>query len=211
MGAEHQDARKTPANHWRQVWRRRTAKYSRWLHIYVSMASFVVVFFFALTGLTLNHTEWFGDAARTRDVTGSIAPAMAGAAETQQLQIVETLRSTQHVTGAVSDFRIDDREVSVAFKGPGYTADAVIDRQTGAYTLSESRLGIVAVMNDLHKGRDSGAAWGLVIDISAVLLTTVSLTGLVLLYFIHKHRTAGLILLAAGGMVLGLVYAAWVP
>ena len=35
--------------------KRRLAKYSRWLHIYVSMTSFVIVFFFAVTGWTLNH------------------------------------------------------------------------------------------------------------------------------------------------------------
>jgi hypothetical protein len=28
---------------------------SRWLHIYLSMASFGILFFFAVTGLTLNH------------------------------------------------------------------------------------------------------------------------------------------------------------
>ena len=35
------------------AFKRRLAKYSRWLHIYVSMTSFVIVFFFAVTGWTL--------------------------------------------------------------------------------------------------------------------------------------------------------------
>jgi hypothetical protein len=39
--------------------RRLTAKYTRWLHIYGSMLSFGLVFFFAVTGLTLNHAQWF--------------------------------------------------------------------------------------------------------------------------------------------------------
>ena len=46
---------------------------------------------------------------------------------------------------------------------------------------------------------------------SAALLTFISLTGLVLLYFIHKHRFAGLMSLAAGGTIVYLVYAVWVP
>ena len=41
------------------VWKRRLAKYSRWLHIYASMTSFVIVFFFAVTGWTLNHADRF--------------------------------------------------------------------------------------------------------------------------------------------------------
>ena len=34
---------------------------ARWLHIYGSMASFAVVLFFAVTGLTLNHQDWFAN------------------------------------------------------------------------------------------------------------------------------------------------------
>lgn len=37
--------------------------------------------------------------------------------------------------------------------------------------------GFGAVINDLHKGRDSGDTWQWLIDISAVLLAFVSLTG----------------------------------
>ena len=44
-----------------------------------------------------------------------------------------------------SDFRVDDEQVSVAFKGPGYMADASIDRRSGKYEFSESRLGPVAI------------------------------------------------------------------
>ena len=52
--------------------------------------------------------------------------------------------------------------------------------------------------------------WKLLIDVSAGLLTFISLTGLTLLYFIHKHRLAGTVLLAAGGALTVLVYWAWV-
>ena len=49
------------------------------------------------------------------------------------------------------------------------------------------------------------------IDVSAALLTFISLTGLILIYYIHKHRLAGVILLAAGGALAGLLYVVWVP
>ena len=39
------------------------------------------------------------------------------------------------------------------------TPDVFIDRATGRYELTETRMGFFAVMNDLHKGRDSGKAW----------------------------------------------------
>jgi uncharacterized protein len=195
------------------VWKRRLAKYSRWLHIYGSMTSFVIVFFFAVTGWTLNHPDLLTGRERRTTATGTLEARWTntGAAEVAKLEIVEALRNAHHVGGALSDFRIDDDQLSVAFKGPGYSADAVVDRRTGKYELSESRLGLVAIANDLHKGRDTGGVWKAVIDVSAGLLTFISLTGLLLLYFIHKHRIPGFILLLGGGALSGLIYWAWVP
>jgi hypothetical protein len=195
------------------VWKRRLAKYSRWLHIYASMTSFVIVFFFAVTGWTLNHADRFSGGERTTKMSGAVDPKWTntGGADVARLDIVEAIRRSSHVTGAVSDFRTDDDTVSITLKGPGYSADAVVDRKTGKYDLTESRLGIVAIANDLHKGRDTGAIWKLVIDISAGLLTFVALTGLILIYYIHKHRLAGIILLLAGGALSVLLYAYWVP
>jgi hypothetical protein len=195
------------------VWKRRLAKYSRWLHIYTSMTSFVIVFFFAVTGWTLNHADRFSGSERMTRVTGVVDARWTntGSAPVDGADVVDALRRAQHVSGAVSDFRIDDEQVSVTFKGPGYSADATVDRRTGKYELSESRLGLVAVLNDLHKGRDSGAVWKAVIDVSAGLLTFVSLTGLILIYYVHKHRLAGVILLLAGGALVALLYAFVVP
>ena len=75
----------------------------------------------------------------------------------------------------------------------------------------QTKNGWVAVLNDLHKGRDSGRGWSVVIDVSAVLLTLVSLTGLLLLFFVYKRRVSGLILAAAGGVVCWLAWVRYVP
>ncbi len=61
----------------------------------------------------------------------------------------------------------------------------------------------------MGKGRDAGGVWKWLIDIAACLLVFVSLTGLILIWFIHKHRTAGLVLLAAGLFTTYLVYVIW--
>ena len=192
--------------------KRRLAKYSRWLHIYVSMTSFVIVFFFAVTGWTLNHADRFSGRERLRKASGTVDTKWTGSgAEAAKNDIADAIRRSSGVHGAVTDFRVDDEQVSVTFKGPGYSADAQVDRKTGKYEVSESRLGVIAVLNDLHKGRDSGAVWKTVIDISAGLLTFISLTGLILLYYIHKHRLAGVILLVAGAALAGMLYMMGVP
>ena len=191
--------------------RRQTAIVSRWLHLYLSMVSFAVVLFFAVTGLTLNHADWFAGQVRETRFKGTLPTEWLKAATPDQVAMVTKLRAAHGISGTVSDYRVDSGQVSMSFKGPGYAADALIDRNTGAYDVVQTKSGWVAVLNDLHKGRDSGRGWSVVIDVSAVLLTLVSLTGLLLLFFVYKRRVSGLILAAAGGVVCWLAWVRYVP
>ena len=194
--------------------RQRVAKTARWLHIYLSMVSFGVVLFFSITGLTLNHPAWFANAVRTRELRGSIKPFMVQGindSEAAKATLVQTIRAEQHLHGAVDELRIEDTQVSFLFRAPGYSADAILDRQSGSYTVTEVRNGFVAVINDLHKGRDSGKGWSILIDVSAIFLTFVSFTGLVILWFVYKRRASGLIVGVLGVVVCLVAYAAFVP
>lgn len=199
---------------WKHVWKKRLIVWSRWLHIYLSMVSFAILFFFAVTGLTVNHIEWFTHQQKTFQYKGTMPRAWlrpADGKEVAKLEIVEQLRKAHGIKAALSDFRVDDAQCSVSFKGPGYTADTFIDRDAGSYEVTETRMGWGAIVNDLHKGRDTGPAWRLLIDLSAVLMTFVSVTGMALIFFLAKRRFSGL--MAAGvGAVLGyVVYLVWVP
>jgi hypothetical protein len=206
-----------PAHHhqdWKHVWKKRTVTWARWLHIYLSMGSFGILFFFAVTGLTLNHQEWFAKQQRTLTYKGSVDLAWVRPAtgkEVGKLEIVERLRNAHGIRAALNDFRIDDSQISVNFKGPGYTADAFIDRDRGTYEVTETRMGWGAIINDLHKGRDSGRIWSVLIDASAVLMTFVSLTGLALIFFLAKRRRSGLIALGVGVLVSWALYLIFVP
>ena len=53
-------------------------------------------------------------------------------------------------------------------------------------------MGFVAVINDLHKGRDSDSSWNWVIDASALFLVLVALTGLGIQLFQKKRRRRAL-------------------
>lgn len=188
-------------------WKRWTAQASRWLHIYLSMVSFAIVFFFAVTGLTLNHPDWFG-AGQSGSTTVRGTMPVEWMTAPAKLEIAEALRARHGVRGALSDFRIERDQCGVSFKGPGYTADAFVERSTGRYELTVTTMGAVAILNDLHKGRDTGRIWSLVIDVSAVLLVLVSLTGMVLLWFVHRRRWSGYAV-AAAGLLACLALCAW--
>ncbi len=92
-----------------------------------------------------------------------------------------------------------------------YSADAFINRKDGTFKLTELRLGLIALLNDLHKGRDSGKGWSWLIDVSAGFLTLVSLSGLVMLFFLKKKRLGGLMMVIIGAVLCYLIYWLWVP
>ena len=119
-------------------------------------------------------------------------------ASVQKLEIVEQLRRTHSIKAGLGDFRIDDGQCSISFKGPGYSADVFVDRGSGQYELTETRNGWGAVINDLHKGRDTGKTWSAMIDLSAILMTLVSISGMALIFFLPKRRVSGLAALAVG-------------
>ena len=193
------------------LWKRKTAHWSRWLHTYLSMVSFTILLFFALTGITLNHQAALTSEVKPHRYTGTLDTAWLKTPDAKKDAIVEALRTRHGIKADLSDFRVDDDQVQVSFKGPGYAADGFIERGSGKYELMESRLGLIAVVNDLHKGRDTGKAWSGIIDISAGLMTLVSLTGLVLIFFLQKKLRAGLYALVIGTVLCYVVYLIWVP
>ncbi len=87
----------------------------------------------------------------------------------------------------------------------------MIDRGTGKYQLSETSSGWVSIMNDLHKGRDSGFAWGLVIDVSAIAMILVSVSGFLLLLYLKLRRAAGFLTALAGTILFVLAWVCLVP
>lgn len=188
----------------------------RWLHIYTSMLGLAAILFFSVTGLTLNHPDWFfANTSRSTQTEGMLDPSLLQPGDWQEeifrLKIVERLRTDHGVRGALTDFRVDDSECNLTFKGPGYDADVLIDRGSGQYQLQETRMGVVAILNDLHKGRDTGPAWSLVIDLSAILMSIVSITGLALLFYLKMRRVRGVLVALLGGLLALAVVWLWVP
>jgi hypothetical protein len=205
----------------------RLAAFFRWVHIYLSMFALAAVLFFSATGLTLNHPNWFfGESERRVQAQGKMnvtwlkqaSNTRPTAEETSdptssvaKLDVVEHLRSAHGVRGALTEFKADERECVVLFKGPGYAADAFIDRETGEYTINQSVHGFTAVINDLHKGRDTGPGWSILIDVSAIVMVVISLTGLVLLFYLKRRRMPGLVVALLGTIAVVAVFLLAVP
>ncbi len=167
------------------------------------MIALLIVLFFGITGITLNHPDWtFGDATtRTTSVGTLTADPTLDDGSVDWLTVAEEIRADYDVRGSVSDFGITGTEGTITFVNPGYSADLFFDTTDDSFELTVEEQGFMAVMNDLHKGRDTGSAWSWVIDISAGFLVAISLTGLTMQFFLRKRRRSALVSAAVGGVV----------
>ncbi|MCC7064530.1 MAG: PepSY-associated TM helix domain-containing protein [Planctomycetes bacterium] len=190
---------------------RRLPQWIRWLHIYGSMFGLCATLLFAVTGLTLNHADWFeaGEPV-VRTLEGTLATKDLST-HVDKLTIAENLREAHHLRGKVAEFAVEDDECIVVWKGPAYSADATIERATGKYRIEESRRPVMALLDDLHKGRDCGPVWAFVIDAAAVVLTLLSVTGLWLLLYLKKRLRSGLVVALVGTIVMVAAFVVGVP
>ncbi len=177
--------------------------WTRWLHIYLSMFSFAALLFFSVTGITLNHPAWINIQPKVERFSGKMDPSWLAPGDSMsvaRLEIVEHLRNSHKIKARLTDFRAEDTECSLSFNGPGYAADVFIDRSTGSYELTITSAGYVAILNDIHKGRDTGSGWAIIIDISAILMIVVSLTGFLMIFFLSKKKVNGLLIASLGAL-----------
>ena len=169
--------------------------WSRWIHLYLSMFSFAALFFFAVTGITLNHPSWTENQQKVEMLKGEIDPEWVAGTDTGSVaktDIVDYFRDIYKVRVNLTEFRIEPSECSLSFDGPGYTAYGMIDRSTGSYNFLVTSAGLIGFMNDLHKGSDTDNKWNAVIDFTAAFLIVVSLTGFIMIFFITKKRSKSL-------------------
>ncbi len=185
-------------------------KWSRLIHIYLSMLGLLAIVFFSITGIMLNHEEWFGFAEpRVKKSEGTVPVALLAVPD--KLGIVEKLRKDFGATGALESFDVRDDELALVFKSPGRRTEATIARADGHADVSIETHGFAGRFVELHRGTEAGPAWRLVIDASAILLLLSSFTGLVLWLLVPKWRPLGIVALVVCAGVCVAVYLVFVP
>lgn len=187
-----------------------THRWARLTHVYSSMVALLLVLFFGFTGLTLNHPQWtFGSGIQHSEERGTFPfDAVLADGTVNYLQASEFVRDTFDVSGHIDTFSTTNDQASISYRNPGYAAELFFDVRDSTYTLTVDQQGWVGVLNDLHKGRDSGSTWSWVIDLSAVFLVVIAVTGLVMQFFLRKRRTSALVVAGVG--VLIVVLAVWI-
>jgi uncharacterized protein len=190
--------------------KRKLLHLSRTLHIYLTMLGLFVMLLFGVTGFTVNHEDWFG--ATTPHVTETDGQTPASlVAKKDALHIVEHLRTTWHITGAMTGFEELDDKFSIGFKEPGRIWEVEVDKAGGATRVHAEAFNFFALINNLHRGRYAGPGWRWVIDLSALFIALACATGLVLFLALPKRRQLGLLAFAVGTLGVIGIYFAIVP
>jgi len=172
---------------------RRFLAWTRTIHIYLTMAAMGLMVFFALTGITANHEEWFGATTpNSRTLTGT--PPKAAIYKLDKLAIVEQLRSHFPVSGAMFAFDTDNADqIEVIFKGPGRTSKADIQRADGQTEVTITSFGFFGRINDLHRARDTEGTWWWMVDVAAIVILLAAISGVILWLALPKRRNLGIL------------------
>jgi len=132
----------------------------------------------------------------------------------KQLPIVEKLRKDFGARGEVVGeprYEIESESFGVVFKAPGYLATATIRASDGQTKVIHQSRGINGILLDLHRGKDSGIEWSIVVDAVAILFVIVSITGFILWTSLRGRAQHGLAILIVGAIVGVAAYFVWVP
>lgn len=189
---------------------RRSGQLNRWsrtFHVYTSMGCMLIVAFFAFTGLTLNHPSWSIGPTTTTTHSGTVPTGAIVDGNVDYLAISEYARNTFGITGEVTDYGADNGAGHIDYAGPGYSASVTFSLTDQTLTATTTQGDLLAVMNDIHKGRNTDSSWGWVIDASAILLLVITVTGVGIQLFQRKRRRSALI--TAGILAAATIVAIW--
>lgn len=170
----------------------RTLHRWHWISAAVSLAGLLL---FAATGITLNHAAQIEAEPRIEQRTATLPSALRAtlgrrdAGEAPLPAAVERwLDAELGIALRGRDGEWSPEEIYLSLPSPGADAWLSIDRATGAIEYERTERGVIAYLNDLHKGRNAGPAWSWFIDVFAIACAVFAITGLCLLQLHARQR-----------------------
>ena len=185
---------------------------SHWLHWTSAAICLAGLLLFSVTGITLNHAASISAKPvvvnREAQLPQPLMGLVAGADSPVRVPgpIMDWLESEFDVDVARASVEWSEEELYVSAPGPGRDAWVSLDRATGAAKFEGTDRGWVSYFNDLHKGRNTGTAWVVFIDVLAAACLFFSITGLILLQIQARQRKNTWPLVGGGvAIVVGLM------
>ena len=167
----------------------------RSLHIYLSLAAFLLLFFFTLTGWLMVHQEGLGlNQEMTREEHVPLKNSNLKLNSEEGKQVLAGLELYGRMTECEEDY--------AQFAEPGAATWVELDRVNGEIRMTHETRGLSGRGFDLHRNRHSTWFGTLIQDLTAALFLMVSLSGILLWLPLSRRRRLGLILLMLGAVVV---------
>ncbi|XPG47063.1 PepSY-associated TM helix domain-containing protein [Variovorax sp. KK3] len=177
---------------------RRRAYWLKTLHEWhwVSSALCLVgMLLFSITGITLNHASQIEARPTVTRKNAEVDAGLRGRLAEQQPGIVKASKGKAELPAELQrwvkaqwgvdtvgrDAEWSQDEIYLSLPRPGGDAWLRIGLEDGEAEFELTDRGWISYLNDLHKGRHTGAAWSWFIDIFAVAALLFSITGLLIL------------------------------
>lgn len=170
-------------------------------HWISSAVCLVGMLLFSITGITLNHASQINatPAVRSAQLQLPAAHLPRLAEQAQRAEQAEGRASLPPATASWLARELDmpigrqsaewsPGEAYLSLPGPGRDAWLAIDTASGAVEFEHTDRGTISLLNDLHKGRNTGPAWALFLDVFAVASLVFCVSGLFLLHFHARQR-----------------------
>ena len=177
-------------------------------HWISSAVCLVGMLLFAATGITLNHAAKIEATPQVDNRQLELPAALLAQLGTRDDGNAPLPRPARQWLDAELDISIGGRaaewspeEIYLSLPRPGGDAWLSIDRESGAVEFESTSRGAVSYLNDLHKGRNAGPAWGWFLDVFAVACLVFCITGLFLLHLHARQRRMTWPLVGLGLMI----------
>lgn len=139
---------------------------------------------FSVTGITLNHAGQIEARPSVSERTATVPKALldqiksvpAKGRETVPAAVATWVSEAMRVDVRGREAELSPNEIYIALPRPGGDAWLALDRQTGEARYERTDRGWISYLNDLHKGRNTGAVWSLFLDLFAIACIIFCLT-----------------------------------
>lgn len=200
-----------PAPSWssRGFWLRQMRQW-HWISAAISLIGMLA---FVITGITLNHSAQIeakpavtmATARLPADLLAAVKADAAARKGPLPAAMAEWTRSALSADTAGKDAEWSADEIYVSLPRPGGDAWLSIDMETGEVRYEQTSRGWISYLNDLHKGRNTGAMWSLFIDVFSIACVVFCVTGLILMQLMSAQRPSTWPLVAAGFLIPALL------
>lgn len=157
-------------------------------HWVSSALCLVGMLMFAITGITLNHASQIKVEPLIKNIEAELPAQLLEGLDPPDSRraalpdaLSQWLRQEHGIHAGRHLAEWSDDEIYVALPRPGGDAWLSVDLYSGELLFEETSRGLIAFLNDLHKGRNTGTAWFWFIDVFSVACVVFCITGLILL------------------------------